>query len=1215
MSKRRQSDFDNNRLSLEKKPSTNPQISMEALTQQIARMQLTIENLVSKNQQLENRVSQLPTNPLAPVAIQPLQAINMTYNSPVEINLDIFKSLPEFKGNQLEYRSWREDVCRLMDGIKQHEASNRYCEALSIVKTKIRGPASDVLINHNTVFNWEAIKNRLDYTYADQRPLYVLQDELRRITQGNKTLTQYHDEINKSLTLITSKLSMSGYPETTVEIMMNEAIQEAVRVFKDGIKNSYIRATLYGSPIKDLEHAYAIARTIEHDNEHRRLNLTYGENGQHQRNNHQLSQWTQHHPTPDNVGTITTRNFNTAYKRPGGSSGMYQQPKTLRLNNMTTEDDLIVETGDNAAELNVSGQRNNVNIHLRNGLPCINLSDGNKEYQVLIDTGASHNYVKPETMFNKHERLENYKYVYSVHGMTKITHKQNAKIFGKELVFFETTALKDFDAIIGYKGIKELNAKIDLKKMLFVIRNEEVEYLKINYLMNDKYEKYKIRINELMKGNHGIGPLPFTNLLEATIRTITEDPIYTKQYPYPIADNEFVNKEVKRLLDEGIISKSNSPYNSPIWTVPKKGLDENGRPKRRMVVDFQKLNKSTIADRYPIPDISTVLQNLGQASLFTTLDLESGFHQIKIKNSDQEKTAFSVLGGHYEYKRMPFGLKNAPAIFQRCVDEILREHIGKFAYVYIDDVLIYSSSPEEHMKHIEIIIKALNEATLRISIEKSKFFQTEVEYLGHVVKHGKICTNPEKVEAIEKLPIPENLKELRGFLGMTGYYRKFVKNYASIAKPLTIHLRGENGAVTRNQSKKTKITLDQPAIDAFNKLKKCLKEQVELQQPKVDKPFEITTDASNIALGAVLSQQGKPIAFISRTLTSTEENYSTNEKELLAIIWALQKLRNYVYGSPDLTIFTDHQSLTFSVSDRNPNTKLKRWKNIIEEYGAKLIYKPGKENVVADALSRHVINVLSTTSDDTVHSAESSAENIFKTVNTPFNAYGVQIEGYKNNIKEILETCYWPDMKRHCKAFNKKCSPCLFGKYERRPTKEPLRDATIPTEPNQLIHMDIYYNENKTYICAIDKFSKYVVVRQVSDKTHMDEKMEEIIVNNYPNCTRLMTDNEPCLNTPAVKTMCAKHNIEKINTPIYRSSANGQIEREHGTITELSRILKIQNETSATEELFKAVKELNNTIHSVTQHKPSEVHFGSIQYDKEKFINTSRKHRTKSWKD
>ncbi|GBP10946.1 Retrovirus-related Pol polyprotein from transposon gypsy [Eumeta japonica] len=619
MSKRRQSNFDNNRLSLEKKPSTNPQISMEALTQQIARMQLTIENLVSKNQQLENRVSQLPTNPLAPVAIQPLQAINMTYNSPVEINLDIFKSLPEFKGNQLEYRSWR----------------------------KI--------------------------------------------------------------------------------------------------------ATLYGNPIKDLEHAYAIARTIEHDNEHRRLNLTYGENGYEQRkpsNYHfqqrcenqmrpniktthqQIQSTSTQQPSVEPMDTTSSntrqrwnnhntyrqpqqgyhprRNFNTAYKRPGGSSGMYQQPKTLRLNNMTTEDDLIVETGDNAAELNVSGQRNNVNIHLRNGLPCINLSDGNKEYQVLIDTGASHNYVKPETMFNKHERLENYKYVYSVHG------------------------------------------------------------------------------------------------------------------------------------------------------------------------------------------------------------------------------------GHYEYKRMP-RFENAPAIFQRCVDEILREHIGKFAYVYIDDVLIYSSSPEEHMKHIEIIIKALNEATLRISIEKSKFFQTEVEYLGHVVKHGKICTNPEKVEAIEKLPIPENLKELRGFLGMTGYYRKFVKNYASIAKPLTIHLRGENGAVTRNQSKKTKITLDQPAIDAFNKLKKCLKEQVELQQPKVDKPFEITTDASNIALGAVLSQQGKPIAFISRTLTSTEENYSTNEKELLAIIWALQKLRNYVYGSPDLTIFTDHQSLTFSVSDRNPNTKLKRWKNIIEEYGAKLI--------------------------------------------------------------------------------------------------------------------------------------------------------------------------------------------------------------------------------------------------------------------------------------
>ena len=190
-----------------------------------------------------------------------------------------------------------------------------------------------------------------------------------------------------------------------------------------------------------------------------------------------------------------------------------------------------------------------------------------------------------------------------------------------------------------------------------------------------------------------------------------------------------MTKEISELLKNGIIKPSKSPYNSPIWTVPKKGTDEHGKPKRRMVVDFQNINAQTITDRYPIPDVNMTIQNLGKAKVFSTIDLESGFHQILIKEFDREKTAFAVNGAKYEFVRMPFGLKNAPSIFQRCVDDILREYIGKFAYVYIDDVLIFSSSPEEHIEHVHVI-NALHKANMKISDEKSHFFKTQWSILA-----------------------------------------------------------------------------------------------------------------------------------------------------------------------------------------------------------------------------------------------------------------------------------------------------------------------------------------------------------------------------------------------------------------------------------------------------------------------------------------------------
>lgn len=907
-----------------------------------------------------------------------------------------------------------------------------------------------------------------------------------------------------------------------------------------------------------------------------------------------------------------------------------------------------------------------------------------QEITILVDSGATYNYIKKNSKIGESVPLPQIYKPKTLHGYSEVRSKKIINLLDYDLTFFEINELVDYDMILGEQGLREIKARIDFFEYKIYYKKPIFSH-KINYT-NDcpKYEK---KVDDLMKQNKFISEnLPYTTKIEATIRTKTEEPIYTKQYPYPYADKEFVDKEIQKLLKTGVIERSFSPYNSPIWIVPKKGFDENGKPKRRLVVDFQKLNTQTITDRYPIPDINMTIQSLGQAKIFSTIDLESGFHQILIREEDREKTGFSINHAKFHFKRMPFGLKNAPSIFQRCVNEILHEFIGKFAYVYIDDVIIFSNSEEEHMQHISLIFKALHGANMKISEEKSKFFKGDIEFLGHIIKHNKITVDPEKIATIRDYEIPKSLKQLRSFLGLAGYYRKFIRDYAKITKPLTIHLRGENGQIKAKQSSKIRINLDQAAMDAFERIKTLLQERVELYQPDFSKPFELTTDASNFAIGAVLSQERNPITFISRTLSPTEQNYATNEKEILAIVWALQKLRNYLYGIADLTIYTDHQSLIYSISEKNPNTKLKRWKNFIAEFGAEIKYKPGYQNIVADALSRHQINA--TTADSTMDSINSSPLNKIKRVSFPLNRFKNQFEISKsdhnslititnfqnyqnhqikfttiaellnnlrltvsdkhlnaifsdedtfnyieenifktfpnsnfvftmvrvenvndlikqldivseiherahrnaiNNYGEAQRSYFWPKMKSDFTKWVGMCEICKTQKYERIPAKQPIGSTPIPKSVGESISMDLFYIDNRGYVTSVDRYSKYLIVHPIQSKLNFHEKLEEILTQNYPECKYLITDNEAIFVSNASKVIYQKYKITHVTTPVQHSISNGEVERTHSTLIELIRCLSKQNKSTATEEIFNAVKAYNETIHSVTGEKPTNV--------------------------
>lgn len=362
-------------------------------------------------------------------------------------------------------------------------------------------------------------------------------------------------------------------------------------------------------------------------------------------------------------------------------------------------------------------------------------------------------------------------------------------------------------------------------------------------------------------------------------------------------------------------------------------------------------------------------------------------------------------------------------MFQRAIDDVLREQIGKFCHVYVDDVIIFSETKEDHVRHIDCVLKNLLDANMKVSIEKSNFFKTEVEYLGFTVSRGGIRTSQSKIETVRNYPVPTTLFGLRSFLGLAGYYRCFVKVFAGIAKPLTDILKGENGRIRSTQSKKILINFQETELNAFNKLKDILtSEDVMLMYPDFTKPFDLTTDASSHGLGAVLSQDKRPITMISRVLSDKELHFATNERELLAIVWALKTLRHYLYGVKTLNIYTDHQPLTFAVSDRNPNAKIKRWKAFIDEHNANIFYKPGKENQVADALSRQHINVLEDEpqSDAATAHSEDSLTYTIESIDKPVNCFRNQIIIEEATFPSTRNFILFGNKTRHILQFSDK---------------------------------------------------------------------------------------------------------------------------------------------------------------------------------------------------
>jgi len=411
--------------------------------------------------------------------------------------------------------------------------------------------------------------------------------------------------------------------------------------------------------------------------------------------------------------------------------------------------------------------------------------------------------------------------------------------------------------------------------------------------------------------------------------------------PYRMTPIELVElkKQIEDLLEKKFIRPSASPWGAPMLLVKKKDGS------LRLCIDYRQLNKLTIKNKYPLPRIDNLLDQLKGAGVFSKIDIRSRYHQILVKLEDVQKTTFRSRYGHYEYVVMPFGVTNAPVIFMDYMNRIFRPWLDKFVVVFIDDILIYSKTKEEHADHLRVVLKILRDHQLYEKLSKCEFWLDEVQFLGHVISAKGIAVDPAKIETVLKWERPKTVTEVRSFLGLAGYYKRFVEGFSKKVNPLT--------QLTR---KDQPFSWTEKCEEYFEDMNRCLTTTLVLVIPDTGKMFEVYCDASYQVLGCVFMQDRRPVAYASRQLKVQKKNYPTHDFELAAIVFALKSWRHCLYGS-QFQVFSDFKSLKYLFDQKELNMRQRRWMEYLKDYDFELLYHPGKANVVADALSRKKMHV------------------------------------------------------------------------------------------------------------------------------------------------------------------------------------------------------------------------------------------------------------------
>lgn len=443
------------------------------------------------------------------------------------------------------------------------------------------------------------------------------------------------------------------------------------------------------------------------------------------------------------------------------------------------------------------------------------------------------------------------------------------------------------------------------------------------------------------------------NFYEQSFRLTDSSPVYIKNYRLPHTQREEINRQVQNLLDNNLIEASSSNFNSPLILVPKKSSDD--QKKYRMCVDYRAVNRKLIADKFPLPRIDDILDNLGRAKHFSIIDLFSGFHQIPLQQDSRDITAFSTDKGSFRWKVLPFGLNVAPNSFSRMMSIAFSGLMPNKAFLYVDDIIIVGCSKQHHLNNLKDVFEILRKHNLKINPYKCNFFRSEVTFLGHKCTANGLLPDDSKINAIKNYPIPSDKDAVRRFVAFANYYRRFIPNFAILASPLN-----------RMTRKNASFNWNEQCQNSFVELKSALLSPRILQYPEFTKQFLITVDASRLGCGAILSQDFNgndlPIYYASKSFTQSEQKKPIIELELLAIHFAITQFRPYVYGTT-FTVRSDHRPLVYLFNIKDPSSKLTRIRLELSEYNFTVEYIKGKNNVGADALSRVSINELKNRND------------------------------------------------------------------------------------------------------------------------------------------------------------------------------------------------------------------------------------------------------------
>ncbi|KAD4180494.1 hypothetical protein E3N88_29085 [Mikania micrantha] len=703
--------------------------------------------------------------------------------------------------------------------------------------------------------------------------------------------------------------------------------------------------------------------------------------------------------------------------------------------------------------------------------------------------------------------------------------------------------------------------------------------------------------------------------------------------PYRLAPSELqeLMTQLQDLLDKGFIRPSISPWGAPVLFVKKKDGS------LRMCIDYRELNKVTVKNKYPLPRIDDLFDQLQGASWFSKIDLRSGYHQLKVREEDVPKTAFRTRYGHYEFLVMSFGLTNAPAAFMDLMNRVCRPMLDRSVIVFIDDILIYSKNEADHACHLREVLETLRREKLYAKYSKCAFWLREVQFLGHVINADGILVDSSKIQAVTKWSPPKTPTEIRSFLGLAGYYRRFIQDFAKIASPLT--------KLTR---KNTKFVWGEDQDKAFNELKTKLTQAPVLTLPDGPNDFVVYSDASYLGLGCVLMQRGKVIAYASRQLKTHEINYPIHDLELAAVVFALKIWRHYLYGVK-CTIYTDHKSLKYFFTQKELNMRQRRWLELLKDYDCEILYHPGKANVVADALSRKeecepikvkVMKLVITSGlIEQIKEAQKEAlkEENWKRDRIKGQAYNLDEDnrglktrwgrvwipptcplkstlleeahkskysihpGATKMYRDLRVNYWWPGMKRDVVKHVEKCLTCMQVKAEHQKPYGKLQPLEIPLWKWEHITMDLITKLPKTrkgydtiwvVVDRLTKSAHFLPIRESYSSEKMAETYVREVVSRHGVPVTIVSDRDTRFTSHFWRNFQEELGTKLLISTAYHPQTDGQSERTIQTLEDMLRACIIDFGGSWDDYLPLAEFSYNNSYHSSIGMPPYEMLYG-----------------------